>query len=66
MRTVRLPCGCRHELERERWLELCPVHQAEADETHERWRRERVEAVLRSLEKIEALGTFAHVPGVGP
>lgn len=40
MKTEKHKCGCRSERGRERWVELCPVHRAETDETHARWRRE--------------------------
>lgn len=43
MRTVKLKCGCVHELERERWTHLCPTHEAEFTEIHERWAREHKE-----------------------
>lgn len=34
MRTYKLKCGCVAEKGRERWVSLCPPHQAEADECH--------------------------------
>ena len=40
MRTVKLQCGCVHELERERWTHLCPTHEAEFNEVHQRWAQE--------------------------
>ena len=43
MRTVKMPCGCVHELERERWTHLCPTHLQEFAETHDRWAREHQE-----------------------
>ena len=43
MRASRLACGCRHELERERWIELCPAHRSEFDELHERANRRQGE-----------------------
>ncbi len=39
--TYREPCGCRHN--GTEWLELCPTHRAEHDETHARWQAEHVE-----------------------
>ena len=42
MRTSKLRCGCEYALgERERWVRLCPAHQAEWDETHGRWAAEQ-------------------------
>jgi hypothetical protein len=43
MRQITLPCGCKHELERERWTHLCPTHEAEANEIHDRWNKEHRE-----------------------
>lgn len=41
MKTAKLKCGCQYELgDRERWVALCPVHEAEFKETHERWAQE--------------------------
>jgi len=42
MRTERFPCGCLAErgTGRERWVELCPEHRAEAESTHVRWAQE--------------------------
>lgn len=36
MKTERHECGCIAERDRERWLTLCPPHQAEFDERHRR------------------------------
>lgn len=38
---TREPCGCRHN--GTAWLEMCPTHKAEHDETHARWACEHVE-----------------------
>ena len=46
MKTTLLPCGCRHERERQRWVELCPEHEREAAELHERAARERYARVI--------------------
>lgn len=44
MKTAKLKCGCRYEVsERERWVEMCPKHEAEFQETHARWAKERKE-----------------------
>ena len=41
MKTVRLPCGCRHEIGgRERIVESCETHEAEWREIHDRWATE--------------------------
>lgn len=41
MKTATLECGCKYEVgDRERWLTLCPEHDKETRETHERWARE--------------------------
>jgi hypothetical protein len=41
----REPCGCRHN--GTEWLEMCPTHRAEHDETHARWQCEHVERQKR-------------------
>lgn len=47
-RTVRTPCGCRHTVgERARWIELCPTHEAEANERHARAQREHRDSMAR-------------------
>jgi hypothetical protein len=33
-------CGCKHD--GQKWLELCPPHKAEHDETHLRWWAEHI------------------------
>lgn len=40
MKTVKFKCGCVSELHRERWVSLCPLHESEYQEIHERWARE--------------------------
>lgn len=41
MKTAKAKCGCRYELgDRERWVELCPKHEAEFNEIHTRWAAE--------------------------
>lgn len=40
MRTQKHPCGCVSELLREAWVSLCPKHEAEFQETHQRWAAE--------------------------
>jgi len=42
MKTHKHPCGCVSEVHREAWVSLCPKHEAEYQETHLRWARERV------------------------
>lgn len=53
MRTAKLPCGCRYECgDRERWIELCPEHETETRETHERWAREHRESEQRRQQEV--------------
>ena len=47
MRTLKEKCGCRYRADREAWVELCPAHEAEFQETHQRWAREKREADAR-------------------
>lgn len=35
MAKTREECGCKHD--GQKWLEMCPPHKAEHDETHARW-----------------------------
>ncbi len=47
MKTATLKCGCKYEVgDRERWLTLCPEHDKETRETHERWAREHHARVI--------------------
>jgi len=41
MKGSRERCGCRST--DSKWLELCPTHKAEHDETHKRWNQEKTE-----------------------
>lgn len=46
MKTATDECGCRYEVgDRERWVECCPVHEAEWQELHGRAQVERVETM---------------------
>ena len=48
MKTYRHKCGCQLENgERERYLELCPEHQAEFDARHQAHAAERDQARAR-------------------
>lgn len=38
---AREKCGCVHD--GHKWIELCPTHKAEFDDTHERWAIEHIE-----------------------
>ena len=38
--TARLPCGCVYFTDREEWAKLCPPHEAETAERHERAQRD--------------------------
>jgi hypothetical protein len=40
MKTVKFKCGCVAELHREAWVSLCPLHEAETNAIHERWKQE--------------------------
>ena len=51
MKTHRDPCGCRHELERERTLVLCEGHRREWDEDHARALAEHRDSIQRLEEK---------------
>jgi hypothetical protein len=55
VKTAKLPCGCRYELgDRERWIELCPPHAAEADTIHDRWAQEHREHMARDTQQQES------------
>ena len=59
MRTYKMKCGCVAEYERERWHALCPAHEAEFQEIHQRWAREHAEKKL--LQSESKPGTMAPV-----
>ena len=37
MKTFKYKCGCVAELNREAWVSLCTIHEAEAQAIHQRW-----------------------------
>lgn len=48
MKTQKLKCGCQHTVgEVERWVLMCPEHQAEVDLIHTRWAVEHREQQRR-------------------
>jgi hypothetical protein len=51
-RPVTEPCGCKYR--DHEWLHLCPEHERETREIHERWAKEHREQVERALAEERA------------
>jgi hypothetical protein len=47
--TYRLECGCVALVERQRWVTMCPTHEADYQATRERWLRERAEPFVPTI-----------------
>ena len=44
MKVSKNKCGCVYEVgDRERWIKMCPAHESEVQEIHQRWMREHLD-----------------------
>jgi hypothetical protein len=56
MKTHKHNCGCVSEVgDRERWVSLCELHEAEYQEVHQRWAEEHRDGIKPPAPKRRGL-----------